>query len=77
MYVPRKFGSMLSLPRVMAHEQRISLVLMVLGKIRYRDNGHIGPHQVTYETVAMLVQSEYVCAAQVCCYAIVTASNGS
>ena len=63
-YVPRKFGFMLLLPSVIVHEQRISLVLMVLDMIRCRNNDHIGLHQVTYEAVATLDHAEYVCAAQ-------------
>ncbi len=34
------------------------------------------PHQVTYETEASLVRAEYVCAAQVWFYIIITNYNG-
>ena len=36
----------------------------------------LGPHQVTYEAEASLVRAEYVCAAQVWFYTIITKCNG-
>ena len=72
MCVPRKFGSMISLPSVIAHEQRISLVLMVQDMIRWHNSGHIGLHQATYKAVVTHIHSKYVCAAQVWFFAIVT-----
>ena len=77
MYVPQNFCFMLLLPSVMVHEQRISLVLMVLDMIRCRNNDHIGLHQVTYEAVVSHEHAEYVCAAQAWFYNIVTICNGS
>jgi len=59
----------------MVHEQRISLVLMVLDMIRCRNNDHIGLHQATYEAVVSHEHAEYVCAAQVWFYHIVTDYN--
>ena len=75
MYVPLKLGSIKLLPYVMVKEQRISLVLMVQDMIRCHNSGLIGPHQVTSEREETLVHAEYVCAAQVWLYHIVTKCN--